>query len=460
MDKANETIAAIATPPGEGGVAIVRISGPESKNIVAKLFRSLVAPDLWEPRKAYFGRFFDPDNKVDIDEVLVTWFKAPKSFTAEDIIEISSHGGVYVTSRILQLVLHHGARLAEPGEFTKRAFLNGRLDLSQAEAVSDLIHACSEKSLQIALSQLRGNLSKSVNDIYQELVEVLSQVETAIDFPEEGLEFEARKGLIDKVQKVCEKLDSLIRSFDQGKIFREGARIALTGKPNVGKSSLLNTLLKEDRAIVTSIPGTTRDSLEERIRIKDIHACITDTAGFRSNPDSIEQEGINRAREVLEKADLVLTVFDGSSSLDDNDKLVMKEVEALPKITLINKCDLENRLDQNQFPEEISKSTLLKVSAKDQSGIEELFDEIYKKVVSDKAVAGESNIVVRERHRDQLRRTFESLKIVCDTLGNNLSEEFIAVDINSALDCLGTIIGKTFQEDLLHQIFNDFCIGK
>ncbi len=460
MSKINETIAAIATPPGEGGVAIVRLSGPRSKEIVGKLFRSLVSPDLWKPRTAYFGRIFDSDKKVDIDEVLVSWFKAPKSFTAEDIIEISSHGGVYVTSRILQLAICHGARLAEPGEFTKRAFLNGRLDLSQAEAVSDLIHACSEKSLQIALSQLRGNLSQSVNEIYQELLEVLSQVETAIDFPEEGLEFEARKRLIDKVQGVCEKLDSLIRSFDQGKIFREGAKIALAGKPNVGKSSLLNTILKEDRAIVTPIPGTTRDSLEERIRIKDIHASIIDTAGFRSNPDSIEQEGIRRAREILENADLVLVVFDGSSSLDDNDDLVMKEIGALPKITLINKSDLENRLDADQFSEEFSKSPILNVSAKDQSGIKELFDEIYKKVVSDKAVAGESSVIVRERHRDQLRRAFESLKIVCDTLSNNLSEEFIAVDINSALNSLGLILGKTFQEDLLDQIFNDFCIGK
>ncbi len=460
MDNNNETIAAIATPPGEGGIAIVRLSGSQSKEIVNKLFRSLVHPDSWQPRTAYFGRIFDPDNNVDIDEVLVSWFKAPKSFTAEDIIEISSHGGVYVTSRILQLVTRQGARLAEPGEFTKRAFLNGRLDLSQAEAISDLINACSEKSLQIALSQLRGNLSQNVNEIYQELLEVLSQVETAIDFPEEGLEFEARRRLIDKVQGICEKLDNLIRSFDQGKIFREGAKIALTGKPNVGKSSLLNTLLKEDRAIVTPIPGTTRDSLEERIRIKDIHAFIIDTAGFRANPDSIEQEGINRAREILDNSDLVLAVFDGSNPLDDDDQLVMRETGTLPKITLINKSDLENKLDVNQFPEKFSKSPILKVSAKDQSGINELLEEIYKKVVNDKAVAGEYNIVVRERHRDQLCRAFESLKIVCDTLLNNLSEEFIAVDINSALDSLGLILGKTFQEDLLDQIFNDFCIGK
>jgi len=460
MNETNETIAAIATPPGEGGVALVRLSGPQSKSIAASLFRSSVVSDDWKPRTAYFGRIFDPDKKVDIDEVLVTWFKAPKSFTAEDIIEISAHGGVYVTSRILQLAVAQGARLAEPGEFTKRAFLNGRIDLSQAEAVADLINACSEKSLQIALSQLQGDLSQDVNDIYQEIVEVLAQVETAIDFPEEGLEFKARKRLADKVQSVSAKLNDLIQSFDQGKIFREGAKIAITGKPNAGKSSLLNTLLKENRAIVTPIAGTTRDSLEERFRIKDIHACITDTAGFRSNPDSIEQEGINRARDVLESADLVLAVFDGSNPLDDNDDLVIKEIGTLPNIILINKSDLELRLDVNQLPTEFSKSPILKISAKDQSGIEELFEEIYKKVVSDKAVAGESNIVVRERHRDQLRRAFDSLQIVCDTLINNLSEEFVAVDINSALDSLGTIIGKTFQDDLLHQIFNDFCIGK
>ena len=460
MGKNNETIAAIATPPGEGGIAIVRVSGNQSKKIVCKLFRSLGNLDFWEPRKIYYGRIFDPDNNDEIDEVLVSWFKAPKSFTAEDIVEISSHGGIYIVSKILKLIVRHGARLAEPGEFTKRAFLNGRLDLSQAEAISDLIKACSEKSLKIALSQLRGNLSQNINEIYQELLGVLSQVETAIDFPEEGLLFETRKELIGKVQGVCEKLDRLIRSFDQGKIFREGAKIAITGKPNAGKSSLLNTLLKEDRAIVNPTPGTTRDSLEERIMIKDIHASIIDTAGFRFRPDSIEQEGISRTRNILEVSDLVLVVFDGSNSLDDNDRLVTEETISLPKIILINKSDLKNKLEIEQLPREFSKSPILKVSAKDQTGIKELCEEIYKKIVSDKAVFRESDIIVRERHRDLLRQAFEALKIVCDTLKNNLSEEFVAVDINSALDSLGVILGKTFQEDLIDQIFNEFCIGK
>jgi tRNA modification GTPase len=460
MKEINETIAAIATPPGEGGLAVVRMSGSKAKRIATDLFLSAIAPDLWKPRTAYFGKIIDPKSEDEVDEVLLTWFKAPKSFTAEEIVEISAHGGVYVTSRILKLVVAHGARLAEPGEFTKRAFLNGRIDLSQAEAVSDIINAYSEKSLQLALNQLQGQLSQTINRLYQELVVVLAQVETAIDFPEEGLEFEVRKRLVDNVQKVRSELDTLIGSFDQGKIFREGARITLAGKPNVGKSSLLNALLKEDRAIVTSTPGTTRDTLEERIRLKDIHASITDTAGFRSDPDPIEKEGISRTRQTLENADLVLVVFDGSKPMDSNDELVVKEVETLPKIILINKNDLKAELDADRLSSFFPNALILKVSAKSKTGIEELFDDVYKVIVEDKAVGGESNIIARERHRNQLQKAFDSLAIVCDTLTSNLSEEFVAVDINSALDSLGLILGKTFQEDLLSQIFDDFCIGK
>lgn len=457
----SDTIAAVATPVGAGGISLIRVSGGDSLSIASRLFRpSNENPeDGLLPQRVYFGRIHDPQTGDCIDEVLLTWFRAPKSYTREDVIEISAHGGVYVTSRILQLILAQGVRLAEPGEFTRRAYLNGRIDLSQAEAVADLIHASSDKALQSALAQLQGKLSEKLNSFHDRLVAVLAQLEAAIDFPEEGLQLQKKDTLLEKVRQVQAELDDLVRSYRQGKIYREGARVALVGKPNVGKSSLLNVLLQEDRAIVTPYPGTTRDVLEEKVRIKDIHINIVDSAGLRADPEPVEEEGISRTRAALAQADLALVLFDGSQALEPNDELLIREVKGKPLLVLINKCDLPQRLDAKQLASKLSGEEPLRISAKTHSGIKELIDEIYRRVTGEE-LQRESIVITRERHRQFLVQAGRALLKAGESLEQNLSEEFIAADINYALEYLGMILGKTFEEDLLDKIFNEFCIGK
>jgi len=460
MKPTRDTIAAIATPPGEGGIGVIRISGGDSLPIALRLFRSArpIAARRPVPRRVYFGGIHDPQTGEGIDEALLTWFRAPQSYTREDVVEIGSHGGVYITSRILRLVLDAGARLAAPGEFTRRAFLNGRIDLSQAEAVADLIHAASDKALQSALAQLQGALSGQLTAFYDTLMSVLAQLETTIDFPEEGLEFQKKNKLLEQVRQVREALEALIQSYRQGKIFREGARVALAGKPNVGKSSLLNVLLQEDRAIVTPFPGTTRDMLEERVRIKDIHINIIDSAGLRADPEPVEEQGIARTRAALAQADLALLLFDGSQALDANDETLIREVKDKPCLIIINKCDLPEKLDIKQLQAQLAKP--LRISAKSHAGIQALIDAIYNRLVKENKPSGESTVITRERHRELLVRAERALLKTCRSIEEGLSEEFIAEDINDALESLGTILGKTIEEDLLDKIFSEFCIGK
>ncbi len=456
----NDTIAAIATPVGEGGVSIIRISGSEALSLADCLFHCRgTQPKEWRPRQVYFGEIRDPSTDECVDEALLTFFKAPKSYTAEDVIEINTHGGIFVTSRILQLILDQGARLAEPGEFTRRAFLNGRIDLSQAEAVTDLIHASSERALRSAVSQLKGDLSKQLHAMYDQLLAVLSQLEASIDFSEEGLQFQKRESNLQALRTVQAQLETLIQTYRQGKIFREGASVALVGKPNVGKSSLLNALLRENRAIVTPLPGTTRDTLEERVRIRDIHINIIDAAGLREHPEIIEEEGIQRARAALASSDLALVIFDASQPLDSNDNLLIKEILDKKRLVVLNKSDLKQQLDRTVIQSRFPKTTPIRISAKTGSGIADLLDAIYKAVIADASLQ-EGIVITRERHRQCLVATYDALTKSCETLEQGLSEEFVAVDINFAMDRLGLILGKTFEEDLLDQIFGEFCIGK
>ncbi len=458
----SDTIAALATPIGEGGIHIIRISGPDALAIALTLFQSAdgkTADDL-EPQRVYYGNLIEPATGQPVDEVLLIRFRAPRSYTGEDVIEIHGHGGAYVSSKILQLVLDQGARAAEPGEFTRRAFLNGRLDLSQAEAVADVIHAASDKALTSALAQLQGRLSDKLNALYDALVQVLAQLEAAIDFPEEGLEFQQKQQLDKKIQSANTEIKKLVDSYRQGKIYREGLRVTLVGKPNVGKSSLLNALLQEDRAIVTPHPGTTRDTLEERVRIQDIHITIVDTAGLRHQPGEIEQHGIERTRHALAQADLVLVIFDRSQALDDNDAMLIKEVNDQPKLVLLNKSDLPQVLDGADLMRKLAGGPApLTLSATGGEGLEGLREALYQSALGGRT-SGEDIVITRERHRQALAQAQSSLGRVSQSLQADLSEDLIAVDLNIALEHLGGILGKTFVDDLLDQIFHDFCIGK
>ncbi|KMP12033.1 tRNA modification GTPase [Candidatus Nitromaritima sp. SCGC AAA799-C22] len=454
-----DTITAIATPIGEGGVSIIRVSGKDALAVALKLFRAPEGKPVANvaPGRVNFGSIHDPATGECADEVLLTWFKAPQSYTGEDVIEIGAHGGMFVSSRILNLVVDQGARPAEPGEFTRRAFLNGRIDLSQAEAVADLIAAASDKALKSAIGQLKGRLSQKANALYDRLLSVLGQIEAAIDFPEEGLDFQKRETSSQEIRGVKEEADALVASYRQGKIFREGASVALVGKPNVGKSSLLNALLQEDRAIVTPHPGTTRDTLEERVRIRDIHINIIDSAGLRNHPETVEEEGIRRTRSAVEQADLVLVIFDRSQSLDENDDLMCREVGDKPKLVVINKCDLPGNWTPDDVICKIPGTELVLISAKEGTGLDSLVDAIHGHVV---AASSETIFITRERHRAHLADASSALAKTLESLEQNLSEEFVAADLSIAMNHLAAILGKTVEDDLLDQIFNTFCIGK
>ncbi len=457
----NDTITAIATPPGEGGVGIIRISGHDALTLALRLFHPASGQPLQEvpTQKVLFGEIRDPHSGQCADEVLLTYFKGPKSYTAEDVIEINAHGGSWITAKILELVLQQGARLAEPGEFTRRAFINGRLDLTQAEAVADVIEAASDRALNSALSQLKGGLSQRLNSLYENLLNAQAQLEASIDFSEDGLTFQSRDATQKQIQNVETELNELVLSFRQGRIVREGMRVTLVGKPNVGKSSLLNALLQEDRAIVTPIAGTTRDTLEERARIKDIHINIIDSAGLRNHPEQIEAQGIERTRAALAKADLALVVFDASQPLDDNDKLLMLEVGEKPKLIVLNKSDLPASWQPEQIKEFLAEEQPLSLSALTLAGFDPLKEAIYQKAIAGKR-SGESLIITRERHRNHLQQSAQALKNARNSIQDGYSEELVAVDVTLAMEHLGAVLGKTFEEDLLDKIFGQFCIGK
>ena len=459
--KNNDTIVAIATPPGEGGISVIRISGENVLSLASKLFHSSfdILKNTPPSHKVLFGEIRDPDSKRVIDEVLFTWFKKPNSYTGEDVVEISGHGGTLVTSTILENILRQGARLAKPGEFTRRAFVHGRIDLTQAEAVVDLIEAASDKALNCAVLQLKGELSRRINNLFDQLLAVKAQLEAAIDFSEEGLTFQSREKTGQQIEEVKNEVLKLAGSFHQGKIIREGVRITLVGKPNTGKSSLLNALMQEDRAIVTDIPGTTRDTLEERIKVKDIHIVIVDSAGLRSEPEIVEEEGIQRTRNALEKSNLVLVVFDTSQPLNKNDDLLMNELGDRPRCILLNKSDLEQKWEKEKIKQFLKDDKPISISAKTGAGMQDLIEAIYDFAVKGESI-GESIFVTRERHRNHLKQTATALDTAFESLRYGCSEELIAVDVNLALEHMGLVLGKSFEEDLLDEIFGQFCIGK
>jgi tRNA modification GTPase len=457
-----DTIAAISTPFGESGIGIVRMSGLLSGSIARKLFRPKHTPFSFVSHHFHYGELIDPENGNPVDEVLVVLMKSPKTYTREDIVEIHCHGGYFILRKALELVLGQGARMALPGEFTKRAFLNGRIDLTQAEAVIDLIKAKTRESLEIAGQQLRGLLYREMASVREKLVQNLAMLEAHIDFPEEEIEAipltKMKEDLLDKVKK----LEEWISTHEEGRVFREGVSCAITGKTNVGKSSLLNILLKQERAIVTPIPGTTRDVIEEVLNIHGIPVRLMDTAGLRKAAmNSIEREGVRRAKERVADADLVLLMIDGSRKLDEDDEEIFREIDAKKKVVVLNKKDLSRKVSLKSMKERFPDHSIVQISALKGEGIEDLQQAIYFSLLHrDIRVSPEHLIVANIRHKIALSNTRQILLDALRGLEEGVSLEFIAFEIRSALDSLGEIVGETTSEEVLNRVFDQFCIGK
>lgn len=451
-----DTICAVSTPPGEGGIGIIRMSGPDAIPIAAKIFIP-GSGDISEigSHRIRYGRIIDPYTKEVIDEALASIMRAPATYTREDVVEINCHGGMMPLKRTMELLVSMGARPAEPGEFTKRAFLNGRIDLAQAEAVMDIIRARTEESLKAAAEQLSGRLSEEVRSLREAVLGLLSAVEAGIDFPEEDIETPSGRGLVQEISGIMERMDRLINGFIQGRILREGFKTAIVGRPNVGKSSLLNALLMQERAIVTDVPGTTRDIIEEFVNIKGVPLRIIDTAGIRETHDMVEQEGVKRSLAAIGDADLVLVVLDGSEPLHQADRRVLEEIRGRQAAVVINKSDLPRRLEWFKGPE-----PRIEVSAKSGAGMDRLRDAISDIIGRGMVSSSGHAWAVNQRHKRALEEARRSLMKAKEAAAAGLSPEFIAVDLKDALDAVGTIIGATYTEDILDRIFSSFCIGK
>ncbi len=465
-----ETIAAIATPPGPGGIGVIRISGPLSLQIFQRLFlpRHKVRPQGYESHRMYYGWIIDPDSSSPVDEVLGVFMQGPNTYTREDVVEIQCHGSYLVLQEILSLITAAGARLAEPGEFTKRAFLNGRLDLTQAEAVIELIEARTDAGRSMAMGQLQGRLYEKVSAIQEKLVAMRAIIEVAIDFPEDETDILDSAALMQQLKTgVEEPLALLIARADEGKIFREGISAVILGRPNVGKSSLLNTLLEEDRALVTPIPGTTRDTIEEFINIKGMPVRIVDTAGIRHTSETVEEMGIQRARAKLADAELVLFMLDATESLTEEDEALYESVKQNRKkqkvLLVLNKIDIGLEASPEKYRKALGNEELVSVSAKLHTGITELKNSIFSLITGTTKGPGwdpGAAVVPNVRHKDALVKGLEACRRVKQDLEIKISPDLLAIDIQSALDYLGDIVGETTTEDVLDMIFERFCIGK
>ena len=452
-----DTIAAISTPRGEGGIGIIRISGDKSFEILDKIFNTKNPNRDLGFYKFNYG--FIHDNGKIVDEVMAVRMKAPKTYTCEDVVEINCHGGHLISEKVLELVLKNGARHAEQGEFTKRAFMNGRIDLSQAEAVMDIIQGKTEKSISLSLEQLRGDLRDKIGSFKKALLDVTAHVNVVLDYPEEGIDDPLPSNLRKNLENVYAEADRLISSYDKGKKIKEGIKTVIAGKPNVGKSTLLNSLLKEERAIVTHIPGTTRDIIEEIINIKGIPLVLTDTAGIRKTEDIVENIGVEKSKKFIENADLVLLVLDASRELESEDRDVIEEIQNNNKktIVLLNKIDLERKIELDEFRLE----NILEISAKDNIGIEDMEERIYSYIVEEKVEdSSEKLIITNIRHKTALEKTKDAIRNIFETIDAGMPMDLISVDLKEALDSLSEITGEISSEDILDHVFGNFCVGK
>ncbi len=456
--QADDTIAAVATPPGRGGIGIVRISGPDAVRIAGEIFRGERRPGDAPGYSVLYGWAVEGDSKLD--EVLCLVMRAPRSYTREDVVELHCHGGPMPLRRVLEAVLRRGARLAEPGEFTRRAFLHGRIDLSEAEAVADLIFSLTEASARAALGQLAGGLARDVRASRQELVGVLADLEAGIDFAEEDIEFITGDELRERLESQVSLMESRIEEGRRGRVVREGVGVVIAGRPNVGKSTLMNALLREDRVIVTPHPGTTRDIVEETLDLEGLAVRLSDTAGVRDEPDEIEREGVTRSLKALEEADLVMMMLDSSEALTAEDRSLIERVRNRPHLVVLNKSDLDQKLDEKELGELLPDSGALHISALKGDGLDQLKNRIKDMVWGDKVPASEPPMITNLRHLEALQKALSSLRQALFAMADNLSEEFISADIRAAVRSLGEITGEDISEEVLDIIFSSFCIGK
>ena len=456
----NTTIAAISTAVSASGIGIIRISGPEAMDVISRIYRSKGGKKKIKEvptHTIHYGYIYDGEEAVD--EVLVMVMRAPKTFTGEDTVEIDCHGGVYAMNRVLETVLKNGAKIAGPGEFTKRAFLNGRLDLSQAEAVMDVIQAKNSMALKSSVEQLKGSVQRAVKEIRARLLHQIAYIETALDDPEHFDLTDYPQELQKIVEKESENISELLKTADDGRMIQEGIKTVILGKPNAGKSSLLNFLVGEDRAIVTEIAGTTRDILEEYISLNGITLRVIDTAGIRETEDVVEKIGVGKAKQMAENADLILYVVDSSLPLDDNDREIMELLSGRKSIVIYNKTDLEAAVDIEELKEKTG-SPVIPVSVVEETGISQLEDEIKRMFFHGELSFNDEVYITNARHKAALEESKESLKLVMDSIAMGMSEDFFSIDLMNAYESLGRIVGESVGEDLVNEIFSKFCVGK
>lgn len=454
-----DTIAAISTPRGEGAISIVRLSGPKAFEIVKKIFKPKDKNiEKYEDKKLIYGDILE-DEKI-LDEVLVAFMYKPNTYTKEDLVEINCHGGSVPVRQVLNLVLKNGARMAEPGEFTKTAFLNGRLDLSQAESVMDLISSKTPKGFEVAYNQLDGYLSKKINKLRKILKGLMAKIEVGIDYPEADIKEITHKEIIEKLKVVEKNIDDLLKNSDTGKIIREGLSTVIVGKPNVGKSSLLNALLKEAKAIVTNIPGTTRDVIEEYINVNGIPLKIIDTAGIREAENEIEKIGVEKSKKFFNKADLVILVLNNNQKLSDEDRKIIEKTTNKKVIVVINKIDLEDKLNLDKVKNLLNDKKIVKTSIINEKGVKLLEDEIAKMVYHGDVKSNNNDFITNIRHINSLKKALTSTKEAINATESKLGYDFIEIDIKQTYEFLGEITGESLDEDIINSIFDDFCLGK
>lgn len=458
--KITDTIAAISSAAGNSGIGIIRVSGDEAIEVVDKIFRPANKNKKLvnvESHTVHYGHIMDGDKTLD--QVLVIVMKNPHSYTGEDTVEIDCHGGMLILKKVLDLVLKNGARTAEPGEFTKRAFLNGRIDLSQAEAVMDLINSKNDFALNSSIEQLKGGVSDAIKDIRKDIIYHIAFIESALDDPEhislDGYDEEITEMLNENINKISK----LVNSFDNGRIMKEGIKTVILGKPNAGKSSLLNLMLGEDRAIVTDIEGTTRDTLEENINFNGLSLKIIDTAGIRDTEDLVERIGVNKAKEIAKEGDLIIYVVDGSRELDDNDREIIKLINGKQAIILVNKSDMDTVINIDELKKDSNRDVIL-FSAKNGEGMDQLEEEIRNMFYSGKVTYNDQVYITNARHKEALENALESLKQVKNSVDAGMPEDFYSIDLMDAYTDLGLIIGESVEDDLVNEIFSKFCMGK